>query len=258
MTLFNGPKLKIERGRRHLNELAEEISSYLKRDPWVVVLQFNEETNKHQVALLGREEIPDNFSVIFGDAVHNFRCALDILANDVVRLGGIEPDKVYFPFGKSEPDFEAMLKRRFYQAPIEIQEIVRSYKPYPGDSNNILRAMHDLDIGDKHIAIMQASTGGATPSLPIRQVSHERIAGERPNRLTFQADFRALPTTPVDLHGFPTFPSVKTIGKVNGSVVKLEIAKPLPLAGTEALVALKQIGDIAETIIQKFEAHFSQ
>jgi hypothetical protein len=37
-----------------------------------------------------------------------------------------------------------------------LKDVARSLNPYSG-GNELLRALHDLDIGDKHITIVQAA-----------------------------------------------------------------------------------------------------
>ncbi len=254
---FDGPKLKIARGREHAADLQAKISNYLSRDPWAVLLQLNRKTNEHRIALKGREEIPMIFSAIFGDAVHNFRTALDILANDLVALSGSQPKKVYFPFGDSASGFEDQMKEKMKQAPPDIQAIVRTFAPYHG-GNEVLRALHALDIGDKHVAIMTAQASAATPPLPMgrRTVGPSPLPGY--TRITVEADFGAMKTIPIDLTGFPVDVDaayVETIGKTIGSEITLMIAKGLPLEGQPVIKTLNDMGNLVERIVQTFEAH---
>ena len=249
---FDGPKLKIARGRRHVAELDAKVTAYLKDDTWAMLLQLDKYTGKHRIALKGKAQIPGEFSTIFGDAIHNFRTALDILANDLVALSGVQPKKVYFPFGKDAAGFEDELKAKMAQAPVDIQEIVRSLRPFTG----ILRALHDLDIADKHIAIMSIAAGGHTGSLPMRKTNVESLPSGG-GRLTYEADLRALRTTPIDLTGFPPDPDpdVETVGKIAGSELDLVIHSGMPLEGSSVVKALKQLRDLVESIVQMFETH---
>jgi hypothetical protein len=249
---FAGPKLKIARGREHVAELDAKVAAYLQDDSWAMLLQLEKNTGQHRIALKGRKEIPGEFSTIFGDAVHNFRTALDILANDLVALSGVQPNKVYFPFGKDAIGFEDELKSKMGQAPADIQAIVRSFKPYSG----VLRAMHDLDIADKHVAVVSVAASGLTGSLPMRRTKAESLP-QGGGRLTYEADFGALKTVPINLIGFPADaePNIETIGKIAGSELDCAIHKGLPLAREPVVKALRQMGDLTESIIQTFEAH---
>jgi hypothetical protein len=253
--VFEGPRLKIRRAQDHVNSLKIAIDDYFARDPWAILLQRNNKTGGYRLVLKGREQVPADFSLIFGDAVHNFRTALDILANDAVRATGAVPKKVYFPFGQDAQGFEDQLIEKMKQAPENVRAIIRSFKPFTG-GNETLRAMHDLDIGDKHIALMNVNTATATPPLPMVQTGYERVSGERPNRLTFGADFSALKTAPIDLAGFPADPTpdFETLGKLVGSEPDLVISNNLPLAGQPVLKVLNEMGVQAQLIVETFEA----
>ena len=87
---------------------------------------------------------------IIGDAVHNLRSALDILACDLAKLNGQSDDGVYFPFAKSESELDRQIAgRRFDRAgPAAVAEL-KALRPYKG-GNTLLRGVHDLDIQDKH------------------------------------------------------------------------------------------------------------
>jgi hypothetical protein len=251
---FLGPKLKVARGRRHTAELDAKVSAYFKNDPWAVLLQLDIHSGQHRIALVGREGVPSEFSVIFGDAVHNFRTALDILANDLVALGGVQPKKVYFPFGKDSAGFEGEMKSKMGQARPDIQAIIRSLKPYTG-GDEVLRAMHDLDIGDKHIAIVGIGSGGNTGVVPLIQTNAESLP-QGGGRLTFVAAFHAMKTVSIDLTGFPSGPAhIVTIGKIVASEIDCVIVKGLPLEGRSVVKSLNDMGDLVESIVQTFETH---
>jgi hypothetical protein len=88
------------------------------------------------------------------------------------------------------------------------------------------------------------------------QTGYERVSGERPNRLTFGADFSALKTAPIDLAGFPADPTpdFETLGKLVGSEPDLVISNNLPLAGQPVLKVLNEMGVQAQLIVETFEA----
>jgi hypothetical protein len=252
---FQGPKLKIARGRRHAAEFKTELAAYLKDDPAALFLQVNRSTGHHRVTFKTRKSIPGELSTIFGDAVHNFRTALDILANDLVSHSGEKPEKVYFPFWKDAAGFENELKVKMGKAKSDIQDIVRSFKPYVVGGNETLRAMHDLDIGDKHIAIMQIGTNAMTGVLPLKQ-TESRPLPQGSGELSFEVDVPAIPVVKIDLAGFPADdPDIETLGKFAGSELICVIANGFPLANTPVVKALNKIGDVAQSIVKTFETH---
>ena len=93
-------------------------------------------------------------AVIIGDVVHNLRSSLDLLATDLVALNRSDPKNVYFPFAKDAEGLEGQIKaKNFRNAHPDVVDLLRSMKPYTG-GNTALRGLHDLDIMDKHQALV--------------------------------------------------------------------------------------------------------
>ena len=154
---FFNSKLKIERAKRHIRELSNEIVDYLKTKPFRIVVEKDTNSSNHLWTLRVRREVPCHLAVIIGDAIHNLRASLDLLASDLVSIAGGNTNNVYFPFGDSPEGFEEMVKKRHLdRAGADIVEVVRSFKPYNG-GNELLRAIHDLDITDKHKALIPSA-----------------------------------------------------------------------------------------------------
>lgn len=246
---FEGPNLKIARGKKHVAELKSEIAAYLQADPCAIILEEHVRGNGKRLSFYFRDGgiIPSEFSVIFGDAVHNFRTALDILANDLVTWSGAEPKKVYFPFGRDAAGFESELKLKMGQAPDAIKDIVRGLKPYPG-GNDLLRAMHDLDIGDKHIAVMKAEHA-VRVDVPANITS---APGKIPR---YDLDPDAIKIIPMDMTGWPVPRDYRPLGKVAGGEIIYTIAPGLPLEGEPVNNVLDGMADLAQNIVKKFETH---
>jgi hypothetical protein len=248
---FTGPKLKLARGRKHVADLKAEISDYLSRDNWAVVLERHKQTGECRIALRGRL-IPDDFSAIFGDAVHNLRTALDILANDLVALSGATPKKVYFPFADSGEALEPQIQSKMKGASPDVLNIIRSLKPYRG-GNELLRAIHDLDIRDKHVAIIAAGASAVTDALRFRQ-----IPDVIPGRKSYQADFSLSSVTPIDTAGFnrdATTDDHEVLGKMAGSEVSLIIGRGPSLTGEPVIATLNKMANLVQRIVETFEAH---
>ncbi len=91
---------------------------------------------------------------IIGDAIHNLRAALDLMASELARRNGASDKDVYFPFAASADDLDAAIKARcFHKAgPASVKLLKESIHPYRG-GNDTLCAVHDLDIQDKHTGI---------------------------------------------------------------------------------------------------------
>lgn len=93
---------------------------------------------------------PPLLGSIVGDAVHNLRTALDLMATELVTMSGGSAKSVYFPFGNDLADFEKQIKgKNFHRAGADAVDLLRTLAPYVG-GNAALRGLHDLDVQDKH------------------------------------------------------------------------------------------------------------
>jgi hypothetical protein len=105
---------------------------------------------------------PEHLGAIIGDVVHNLRAALDLVACEMIRAvegKDANVDRVYFPFCQRVDDLEGMIrKRQFDRTGEQAVQALRGLKPYRG-GNAALRAIHDLDIQDKHTSLILAKTG---------------------------------------------------------------------------------------------------
>jgi hypothetical protein len=107
--------------------------------------------------------VPNELGAIVGDVIHNLRAALDLTAAEVVRSAGGDDKKVSFPFCESEEDLDGMIQRRnFDQAGEEAVALLRTLKPYR-EGNLALRVIHDINIHDKHRALIPTAMGAASP-----------------------------------------------------------------------------------------------
>lgn len=105
-----------------------------------------------------RSEPPTfEWSLVFGDAIHNYRSALDSLAWSMAHMDGNRPDhqdekRIYFPLTRSVSEFNKLAKTSLRSVPGFILERLQSVQPYHGGHPNkaIGAILHDLDIADKH------------------------------------------------------------------------------------------------------------
>jgi hypothetical protein len=112
--------------------------------------------------------VPEAMSSILGDVFHNLRSALDLMAGEMCRRQNASDDGVYFPFSKDESDLELMIKRRnFNRAGPDAVRLLKEMKPY-GGGNVALRAIHDLNVQDKHRALIVNAMAAASPIIDLR------------------------------------------------------------------------------------------
>lgn len=177
---FDASCVKVDRAEKHLAELRSEIDAYFARDAVRIVLEADKEFDdieKGMRVLVYRqaEPIPLMWSAIVGDVLHNVRAAYDLLACDVHRITGGKPEHtehVHYPFCKTQADLGATIKKqRLHHVPREFRDIIVNMAPYRG-GNNGLRAIHDLDILDKHQALLPVISVASLPwPVPIKEGS---------------------------------------------------------------------------------------
>lgn len=106
------------------------------------------------VRVIERNPIPEEFSLIIGDAVHNIRSALDLLGFHVAKNSGTSVgDKVgQFPTKETRDD-AAILRRLDKEGWLlggsELADYLITLEPFRGGRYQLWE-LHEIDIIDKH------------------------------------------------------------------------------------------------------------
>jgi hypothetical protein len=110
-TLFAASRLKIKRAEKHVHELEDLVAAYFAEKWHETTFAPNPETGvlHLDVAIMPR---PPEMGAVLGDAIHNLRAALDLMAVDLIRYAEENTKSVYFPFAETEDDLELMIKKR--------------------------------------------------------------------------------------------------------------------------------------------------
>ncbi|MGH9354249.1 MAG: hypothetical protein ACRD2G_19140 [Terriglobia bacterium] len=223
---FEAPKIKLRRAAKHLNELEKAIEAYVASGPAKFESRIFDPDDGRQCAEISLTVTgpPPETAAMIGDVVHNLRSALDLTACEPVRvrLGpSVRVDDVYFPFARRCEDFDLMIRNRnFDRAGHRAVELIREFKPYAG-GNAALRAIHDLDIQDKHTALIPTVMNVGGPVL-------RRWDDDGTPNLSFIGD----PNSP--------------------SEVKVVFPPNISLAGQEIIPALHDLVELATSIVEAF------
>ncbi len=179
--------------------------------------------------------VPFDLSVIIGDVIHNIRTSLDLLACDLVRLSGESDKNVYFPFCDTPNDLMEMIKkRRLHRAGKDVVEVMLSLRPYKG-GNVALRAIHDLDVDDKHKALI--------PTFSIAVTGEED--GLFPFYSPITVDGQLYTVMREELSSLPIGAEVKTY-------FALLFPPGTSLGGREMIPTLHELANLADGIIDTF------
>ncbi|SDB31162.1 hypothetical protein [Bauldia litoralis] len=152
--LFEGPRLKIERAKRHIEELESRIKSFRDLNPYSLVRETDPDTGDNVYRVRIKEVIPCDFSVIIGDAVHNLRSALDQVVCDLVAANcGRVTRKTGFLITGSRDTFETHFPEKIKGVSKRAERAMRRFKPYESGCD-LLYFLNWLDIEDKHKGII--------------------------------------------------------------------------------------------------------
>lgn len=156
---FEAARTKLSRAGFHIDDLENQIQVFFARENAYVAFEMAEDytraTGFETSAFVYRQKtpIPPVWSAIVGDAIHNMRSALDLIASDLHGVTGGRPEDtahVYYPFCKDQSALHQTIRsRRLSGIGRDFIKFIEQTAPYKG-GNNGLRALHDLDILDKH------------------------------------------------------------------------------------------------------------
>jgi hypothetical protein len=161
---FSGSETKLRRAISHMFELEGEIAAFIATDPVSITAAI---IDNGVAVRMDHKGVPEIIGAIVGDVIHNLRSSLDLAACDLVRLQGENADRVYFPFCNDKKDLGEMIRRRnFHKAGPQATALLRELRSYR-NGNAALRAIHDLDIQDKHQSLIPGVMTFASPAFKL-------------------------------------------------------------------------------------------
>lgn len=152
--LFSTSLAKVGRAKSFITELAVEQERFAS-----VGVRARVTVEKGRVQLDvdwdGTGLLP---GLILGDAVHNLRSALDLMATELAVIADQNPDDAYFPFAADLDGLRKSQKfKNFTKNGADCAKLLEIVAPYHG-GNEALRALHDLDVQDKHKSLIPSLT----------------------------------------------------------------------------------------------------
>jgi hypothetical protein len=138
---------------QHATKLIDEIKSLPNMAEIVAINIPNSRKFIYQVK--STNTIPNNISLILGDALHNYRSALDHIVFKISEFHGlVTPENIrnfYFPVSLSKEKYhESYLRCMFEQhLPPGFITTLDECEPYKGGNCNLYE-LHELNIIDKH------------------------------------------------------------------------------------------------------------
>lgn len=172
--LFTDARLKIDRANKHISDLQAAISSVEQRN--VATVYEDGQFVKHEPPNL--EEALPQLALIVGDAIHNLRVALDYAwASAIERyVPTAVSDHNTFPIRDTRKGVEDALNGIKVDTPQRhalCHAILSDIQPYERGESGIIHALHQLDISDKHLLLLELD-----PIAGIREISIGNQSGE--------------------------------------------------------------------------------
>lgn len=160
---FQSAEIKINRAKHHLDDLDRQVTSFFERGAVRIVFEHDDEMSagvgweSSAFVYRQREKIPLEWGAAIGDVIHNLRASLDLMVSDIFRLTKGNPQDigyVHFPFARDKDRLHEQIRaRRLNRIGKKFIEAIEHIAPYK-DGNRGLRAIHDLDVLDKHQALV--------------------------------------------------------------------------------------------------------
>lgn len=180
-TLFRDARLKIERAVKHIEDF--HSAAIARECTYTVTIEHHPETGAQSLV----HEFPNlekalfDLSLIAGDAIHNLHSALDFAWYSAIsrHLPDKISDSTKFPVRRTRQDLEATLRG------IEVDTrckplfdcIVSVIQPFKGGDNEVIWTLHDLDISDKHLLLLELDPLGHVRGIAIRDKDGQTSRG---------------------------------------------------------------------------------
>lgn len=174
---LKGAGLKIERAKKHIDELDRRMREFSDHDAHTIAVEQHIDTRESLIQIMVAESVPEDFALIIGDAIHNLRSALDIAISDIeFATTGHRKDRTQFPIRETRNELISAINGGLKSKAPEstLNFIVDVVQPYKGGNGDALWALHRLDIDDKHRLLIPY-----IPSSPVAGVRAEDDRGEK-------------------------------------------------------------------------------
>ena len=180
---------KLDWARQHLRIVQESFRDFLGSDGYSVEIEYHREQRQYVARIRAAKPVPDAWSLMVGDVVHNIRSALDALTHQLSMKhtpGLTERQIVDIQFLICETDVEFSSprgQRRLAHVHPDVRTAMRGLQPYHGQHGagaSPLSVLRDLSNIDKHrhlvlsdIILQGTSTFFSPPNGPKRYRSSD-------------------------------------------------------------------------------------
>jgi hypothetical protein len=135
----------------HVEKFEQTMHYFAKDYPNILVHELDNETGEKVCRVNEVPVLPDTFSLIMGDALHNLRSTLDYLVCELVRVQGNEPTtQTAFPIFDNQELYQKGKARRTKGMSTVAVEAIDRIEPWRDGEGHMLWRLHKLNNIDKH------------------------------------------------------------------------------------------------------------
>lgn len=180
---FSHIEFKLCRVRRHTEEIAGILKDFLESQFFDFVLG-GDQTGRLTIHFGKVTPIPEEVSILVGEAAHHLRSALDHIAFNICQpITPQDEMKIQFPIVDRLSDFEKQISQgRLKGADDHVIKLIEYIQPYNTRDrmrNDVLSELRDLNNLDKHRRLAICVSEFSTKSINIRILNGDgSIIGE--------------------------------------------------------------------------------
>ena len=175
---------KIERARKHTDDLEAEIIAFWNTKPYEIEVQGNPRTGPGCYRIKGTPKpLPQSIALIAGDAAHNLRAALDHFACGAVPT---VTTNTAFPVWRTNrtptsSEWKGLVKRKLNGAAAGLIEAVTNVEAYKDGNGENVWAVDELDRIDKHRLLVSVAGANTAVVLDFAESLRKSVSWEIPS-----------------------------------------------------------------------------
>jgi hypothetical protein len=249
---FSSVWRKIERAKKHTNDLEAEITTFFGTKPYEIETQGNPKTGPGSYRIKGTPKpLPKSVPLIAGDAVHNLRSALDHFACGAVST---VTTKTTFPVWRASPtatadEWRGAVNGKLRDASPRLIQAVTRLKAYETGNGKDIWTVDNLDLIDKHRLLVYIAVAPTTVTIDFGESLRKAVTGREIPSLPLPIRIKWIPVeegtvlfttdSPDGLNTEPEFAFDVTFGE------------PEILKGEPAVPALRRLIDEVEGLLKR-------
>jgi hypothetical protein len=251
-TSFTSVWRKLERAKKHTDDLESELRAFFGIKPYEIETQGNPKTGPGSYRIKGTPQpLPESIPLILGDAAHNLRVVLDHFAcGTVATVTG----NTAFPVWRVSPTPTAAQWRgevtgKLKGASPRLIQAVTSLKAYETGDGRYIWAINELDRIDKHRLLISVAGTNTAVVIDFGESLRNAVVGREIPSLPLALRPEWTPVedgtelfmvqSPAGLNTEPKFTFDVTLGE------------PEILKGEPAVPALRHLIDEVESLLKR-------